>query len=116
MKVDGQTYARQTRQSSGWRSAGNLEMYGRWTVRSRPLQWNVTTARNGYVTEGFYADQTGSELNNLRSRGCQDINGTSIRMRVLALHMDNAFVFCGFEFGQVRVHCRRFTRVRVYVE
>ena len=62
------------------------------------------------------ADQNGIEVNDLRSCCRQDINGARIRVRVRTLHMNDAFIFRGFQFRQMRVNRRRFPRVRVHME
>src|SRR5579862_3155628 len=73
-------------------------------------------ARHGYVTDGFYADQSCVEMDNLRSRRGEKINGVGTRVGMRALHMHNALVFGGFEFRQMGVYCRRLARVRVHME
>ena len=102
--------------SSGRRSARNLELHGRWTVRSRSSECNEATAWHGHIANGEYTDENGVELDNLGSCRCEDIDGPRVRMRMRTLHVHNAFIFRRFKFGQMCVYCRRFTRMRVHME
>jgi hypothetical protein len=85
-------------------------------MRSRPCGWNKTAARHGDITDTFYVGQNGVELNNLWNRRYQDIYRPRIRVGMRALHMNDTFIFRGFEFRQMCVYCRRFSRMRVHVE
>ena len=85
-------------------------------MRSRPCGWNKATARHGNITDTFYVGQNGIELNNLRNCRCQDIYRPRIRVGMRALHMNDTFIFCGFEFRQMCVYRGCFSRMRVHVE
>ena len=85
-------------------------------MRSRPCGRNKAAARHGSITDAFYVGQNGVELNNLRNRRYQDIYRPRTRVGMRALHMDDTFIVRGFEFRQMCVYRRRFSRVRVHVE
>src|SRR5207237_9506736 len=62
------------------------------------------------------ADKSGIEVKGVWSCGRQDVDGPCIRMRMRTLHVDDTFIFLGFEFGQMGVNGRRFTGMRMHVE
>jgi hypothetical protein len=79
-------------------------------------KYDEATARHRDVADEVHADESGVEVNNLRSCRCQDIDGARTRVRVQSFHVNDALIFRGFGFGQVRVNSRRFSGVRVHVE
>jgi hypothetical protein len=68
-------------------------------VRSGPRYCDEAAASQSQIACGFYVNQSGVEMNNLWSRGGEDVNGASIRMRMFAFHVHDALIFYRFEFG-----------------
>jgi hypothetical protein len=85
-------------------------------VSSRLRHGQKAAAFEQHGPDRVDADQNGIEVNDLRSCRRQDINGARIRVRVRTLHMNDAFIFRGFQFRQMRVNRRRFPSVRVHME
>jgi hypothetical protein len=77
---------------------------------------NKTAARHCNITDTFCVGQNGVELNNLRSRRYQDIYRPRIHVGMRALHMNDTFIFRGFEFRQMCVYRRRFSSMRMHME
>jgi hypothetical protein len=85
-------------------------------VCPRPRDCDEASAWHRYIADRVDADQSGGERNNLRSRRREDIYGARIRVRMRTLHVNDTLVFGGFEFGQMGMYRRRFSKVRVHVE
>ena len=77
---------------------------------------NKAAAGHDLIADGFHADESCIEVGDLRRRRYKDIDGTRVRVRMLALHVHDALVFGGLQFRQVRVYRRRLSRVRMHVE
>ena len=67
-------------------------------MRSRPSECHETAAKLRRVSNNRDADKSGVELNNLRSCRRYEIDGARGAMRMQTLHVNDAFVFCSFEF------------------
>jgi hypothetical protein len=85
-------------------------------VSSRLRHGQEVAALEQDGTYGVDADQNGIEVKDLRSCRRQDINGARIRVRMRTLHVNDAFIFRGFQFRQMSVNRRRFPNMRVHME
>ena len=56
------------------------------------------------------------EVDDVRRRCRQNIDRSSICVRIRPLHVNHALVFRGFEFREMRVNQRRFALVDVHME
>ena len=86
-------------------------------MRLWPRDWDKATAGHWRRQDGAGAYQCSGEMNNLGGGRCQDIDRARIRVRVLALDVDDALVFRSFELlRQVRVYRRCSVRVHMHME